>query len=849
MSRDHRRPGRTRRPGRRPARRPDIPRPPRLPRLLRLPDRWLALAALAALLAVAYGNVVFGGRSLVFSNGLNPFERLFTAMDYGPDFVPLSVWEDRNLLTTPNFHDVGGPTWQWEPDAEFVRHGLARGELPFWNPYVGAGAPEMASLAPAVAFPPYLAMVALGDTVALRNAYQLLVLLAAGWLAYLFLRRHDLSPLPALLGAAAFLFSGALTQNVGSFHAQATATMPLALYLVRRFLDRPSAREAALLAAGLATAALASFPPVLAASFGFAALYALVALWVEPADGDGGEGVAPRRRRLGGLALAAVLGVGLVAFYYLPAFALERAAPQVDRAYAGAARVAVRPVTLLQLTSPSLAGGGEIFRRPPVPEPDVLHLPYAGWLPILLCPLALPPPRDPRDRRRALRAAAWIGLALLLAKLLGLPPVQWIGYLPGIEHMHIAHYFGDLGDLLVALLAALGAERLARGEVGLPLAAAAGGAGLLLVGAVRWVAAVQGIAGRLWASQWMAEWRLMAAIAAVAALLMAWGARQSREGIGSRRGRVALLALFAVFAVEAVAHTYYPRPRAFDVWRHPPDYVRAVSRLAGDRRVFSAAAFPANAGGVYGVFQLDSLLAFNAPRVFDLYHRYVAPAQPLFLRGAGRIPPEGVLDRAAIGLLVFALDARPLLAEAERRHYEVVFADDYARVFARRGSPHYFFSSDVLVVGAAEQALDAVGRLPAGRRVVLERPPSFAAAPNRPDDPPVAVVRFGLNGYRLQVDAPRPGLVYSADSLLPGWTARVGGRPAPILPANYAFRAVEVPAGRSEIELAYWPPGLTAGLAASGLAAAGVAALLVWPLGWPVRRPASGGSEPGSGIA
>jgi len=787
-----------------------------------MPDRWLAAAALAALLAAAYGNVVFGGRSLVFSNGWNPLEYRFNEMDYGPGFVPFSVWQEKNLLTTPNFHDVGGPTWQWEPDAEFVRRGLARGEPPLWNPYVGAGAPEMASLIPAVAFPPYLAMVALGDTPALRNAYQLLVLLAAGWLTYLFLRRHELAPLPCLLGAAAFMFCGALNQNTGSFRAQATACVPLALYLARRFLDRPSAREAAFLAAGLGTAALASFPPVLVAGFGFAALYALVAVLVEPAEGG-----APRGRRLGGFALAALLGVGLVGFYYLPAFALERAAPQVDRAYAGVAQIAVRPVTLLQLTSPSLAGASEILREPPVPEPDVLHLPYAGWLPLLLCPLALPPP--PRGRRRALWAAAWIALALLLLKLLGLPPVQWIAYVPGLEHMHMAHYFGDLADLLVALLAALGVERLRRGEVGLPLAAAAGGGGFLFLGAVRWVAAGKGVAARPWGWQWTTEWWLMVALAAAAAVLMAIGARRRRGAIGSRRGGGVELVLLAFFAVEALAHTYYPRPKAFDVWRHPPAYVRAVSRLAGDGRVLSAAAFPANAGGVYGVFQLDSLMTFNAPRVFDLYHRYVAPAEPLFLRGPSQIPPEGVLDRAAIGLLVVGLDAPGLAAEAARRPYELVFADDFARVFRRRGSPRFFFSSDVAVAAAPERALDAIGRLPAGRRVVLERAPSFAPAPNRPDDPPVAVVRFQNNGYRLRVDAPRPGLVYCADSLIPGWTARVGGRPAAILPANYAFRAVEVPAGRSEVELSYWPPGLTAGLVATALAAAVVAALLAWP--------------------
>lgn len=61
--------------------------------------------------------------------------------------------------------------------------------------------------------------------------------------------------------------------------------------------------------------------------------------------------------------------------------------------------------------------------------------------------------------------------------------------------------------------------------------------------------------------------------------------------------------------------------------------------------------------------------------------------------------------------------------------------------------------------------------------------------------------------------------------------ARINGSSAEIVPANYAFRAVVVPAGRSVIELAYWPPGLTAGAALSALSLAAVATLL-----WMGRR-------------
>jgi membrane protein YfhO len=787
----------------------------------------LALGVLAALLAVAYGNVVFGGRSLVYSNSLNPLDYRHLPQSYGPDPEPLATWDDRNLLPNANFHDSGGPVWQWEPDAVFAREGLLAGEAPLWNPYVAAGTPEMANQIPTLAFPPYLALIALGNTVALRNAYQLLVVLAAGFFTYLFLRRHDLSILSSLTGASAFMFCGAITQNVGSFHGQTTACMPVALYLTRRFLDRPTARWAAGLALGFAAISLSSFPPVLAACFGFAVLYAAVAVLTASA----GPGAPARGRALLGFAAAAGLALGLAAFYYLPAFALERAAPQVDRAYEGAAKIAIQPITLVELASPLLRGAGEILRDTPAETPDVLRLPYAGWLPLLLCPLAL---RPPRGRARALWAAGWLALALLLVKLLGLPPVQWLAALPLVNHLHVAHYFGDLVDFVVALLAALGLEQLRRGAARAPLtlAGAAGGLLFLFLLLRHRLAVGGGALDPRWATQWENEWWLLVEIAVVATGLFRLGARRAAEGRTTRGVAVALLALVGV---EAVYHTYYPRPKAFDVWRHPPDYVRALKSAAGDRRVLSAAAFPANAGGAFGIRQLGSLMAFNPPRIFALYRRYVSPLTFTFLGHAAEIPPEGVLDRAGIELLVVGLDAPALLAEVERRPYERVYADGFARIFRRHGSPHFYFSSEFRVLGP-EEALAELGRLPAGRLVLLESAPSFAPFPNRGDDPAVTVVALRRNRYHLRVEAPRPGLVYCADSLFPGWSARVNGRPARILPANYAFRAVEVPAGRSEVELAYWPPGLTAGLALSALSLAIAGALALRPP--PLRAPA-----------
>ena len=108
-----------------------------------------------------------------------------------------------------------------------------------------------------------------------------------------------------------------------------------------------------------------------------------------------------------------------------------------------------------------------------------------------------------------------------------------------------------------------------------------------------------------------------------------------------------------------------------------------------------------------------------------------------------------------------------------------------------------------------------MGALAPGKHVLLEAQPGFPYVPNESGDPAVTVRRFRRNGYVLSLQAPRAGLIYCSESYFPGWRAKVNGRRTDILPANYGFRAVPVPAGPVVVELAYWPPGMTAGLTVS----------------------------------
>lgn len=61
-----------------------------------------------------------------------------------------------------------------------------------------------------------------------------------------------------------------------------------------------------------------------------------------------------------------------------------------------------------------------------------------------------------------------------------------------------------------------------------------------------------------------------------------------------------------------------------------------------------------------------------------------------------------------------------------------------------------------------------------------------------------------------------------------GWTAYVDGEKANLVQANIGFMGVELEAGDHEIELKYWPPGLTAGIVLSCVGLVGAICLFVY---------------------
>jgi hypothetical protein len=773
-------------------------------------ERWVVALIFLLAITIAFPQIVFFGRSLVPTDNYNPIDGNFSAVNYGPDFIPAKEWSSRGLVQYTNLHDPGGSWWQGEPALQFFHHAISSGQLPFWDPSAACGAPVYCNLTSEFLFPPQILLCLAGATSLAKNIYILLLFWVAGFTTYCLLRLHGLAPLASFAGGLVFMFSGAVQQIGPSiFMGQAVACMPLLVLVTRWFLDQATWRRAAALGGSYAFAALASFPPILFAAFGFTIFYFLCSIILER---------PPRWPRLVMRYAAGVaLSLGIVAVYYVPVFLTMRATTYATEWYRSAWEDILLPRALFGLFSPSAAGGALVYATPIITEVTG-HLYYVGATALLLAGAAL---GRSTPRARALLVACSAAVPLLLMKVFGIPPIHGLGKLPVLQSIHYAQYFGIPVAFLLALLAAIGLDRLLRGVVRITNLAIVICLLGLAIGVLWFVAKDMRALQHQDAWRWLTDYVLVIVFAAFASVFASWTMVRS---VAPRAATIAAGLLVALTFIEGVFNATYPRQRRWDVFAHPPPYISHLRGMEPKPRLFVEAALNANLGSAFDVDELDSLYMFSPPRMYDLYQEYAKSASQITMRSATVIPPDLVLARAGIGFLLFP-PQHPLFTTVLKRHYWTVY-NDAVRIFSRGPTPRFFFSSDYQVADHAS-ALHLIATEPL-EKVILESKPSFSPTPNQSDDPQPAALALKLNFQDFKLQAPRPGLLYIADAFDDGWSATVNGKKSKILTANYGFRAIVVPAGEVRVKLSYLPSGFIPGLIVSLLSLGIALGLFFW---------------------
>lgn len=170
---------------------------------------------------------------------------------------------------------------QMHPWAIFNDRSVRQGEIPLWNPYNGLGAPFMANFISAVFSPYNLPFYFLDFRIASILA-SFLKLFACGFFTFLFLRSFSVTYWPALIGGTIFMFSGYNLFFLQWPQSSVSPTIPAAFYFIRKLTQDKSLHATALwgLMLSLAAGIMAGHPEAFFAALLMIGIYTLHQLYV-----------------------------------------------------------------------------------------------------------------------------------------------------------------------------------------------------------------------------------------------------------------------------------------------------------------------------------------------------------------------------------------------------------------------------------------------------------------------------------------------------------------------------------------------------------------------------------------
>jgi hypothetical protein len=780
--------------------------------------RVLRAATLLAVLIVP--QVVLFGPSLVGRRILLPLDILAAPAMY------LSITPG-NPPEPPQDALLSDLVLELEIERRFAVSEVRAGRLPLWDPHNYGGHPFLAANLTSV-FYPLRVLDYLWPEPTTIAWHQLLKSVLAGAGAYLFFRRAlGVAAPPALVGAAAWPLCGFLTLWAGFTISQVAAQLPWMLLCTDGVVRQPRSAWGAGLALATASILVSGHVSIAVEVLLAAMLYAAWRL----------RSARPRWPPLLALTAAWILGFALSAPQNLPTLEYARESRRIASRVEGS--VETPPVgwsALPQIVLPYYYGS---FQRQTIylaagNRAESPAAAYAG----LLATLFLAPLGFAHSRLRRFQLF-WAGLGVFgISQVLGLPFAERLFRLPLLDTLR-ANRFTLLTAWAAGAMAVVGLDVLWRGDcrwrwwfwLPITLVVALGVtclvrsfgrppfllevAATLRAGSRTWPPPIDTLAGVDAVGRWFQRMYLGGAALCAVALLF-WLALS--RGIGGRGLAIAAAILtigettFTALGVNPQCDPalYYPRiPVLEQLAKAPP------GRMCG------AFCLPASLNETHGLLDLrgyDSVDPIRMVELLELFRHPSAPPPVSYAAVQWWVPalPSPLAD--LLGLRYVVTRTRP--------SHPLFGSGDYWVQENPTALPRVFVPEHAEVVNDRARRLALLGSRSFDPRKVVYLE-SREAIPAVETEGTAEIASEEPTRVALDVVMRSPGFVMLADMWDPGWKARVGGRETPVLRADHALRAVEVPAGTSRVEFRYEPAGFTLGLS---LAAAAAVVTLFWTL-------------------
>ncbi len=754
---------------------------------------------------------------------------------------------------------------------DFAAQSLKSGHgIPLWNPFIFGGLPYVAAMHGDIFYPTALLRMIMPTDMAMTWEFPIHLFLC-GLFTYLFLRAWRFGFYGALIGGLAYMLGGSIAGTASPGHDGklfVSTMLPLVLLLVTRGIRDGRAWSWGVLAIAIGLAALSPHPQLLQYLLLTAGAFALYVAFAE----HPGYGRVPRNTAIQRLVFAAgavALGMLMGAVQYGPAlFEYKAWSPRAaGHDYATATSYSFPIEETLNAYLPQFSG---ILARYWGRNGIHLHSDYFGVVVLMLFGAAF----GQTGRKSFRRFWVVTGAVALIWAYGGNTPFFHVilAVVPGTKYFRAPSTIIYIVAFAVAVLAALGMERLLARRVGVKYALGWGIAALvfallMMAGGYSVLSnAVLSAMSSIYTPQDIAFLTQKANVNAPDAMLGAWRSflfvALAGGGIwafvtGKLNARVAAAALVALTAVDlwSIERFYWIfSPPAATLYATDPAIEAIKSDIAknGVGRIWTEAfsrdiaphdpAFGYDGlmshglrivGGYHGneLGMYDQLLSVDSGQVVfspqfwrheDVRYLYTGADTALIAQLAGQLKVPAftrlagpVRDAAGSTVYAYKLPADNRPAWVASAMVKAPEAQALATVLDPRFDPTTVAIVDTSAAAIQAQQLQA---LPAAATV---RATVSASAPG---------------SYDVSLDAPAAAgqaLVVS-ENYFPGWHATADGKPAAVARTNFNLIGIALPPGATSVKLRFddaaYEKGKSITLAAVALA------IVLWGIGLAVDR-------------
>jgi hypothetical protein len=748
--------------------------------------------------------------------------------------------------------------------------------FPQWNPFLQGGVPFVAGMHGDVFYPTFLLRMMIGTAEGITWEFPIHIFLA-GLFTYLFLRAWRLPFVASVIGGLAYMMSGsiaglALPGHDGKLFV--AALLPLCLHLLTRGVRDGKAWAWGALALAIGLALLSPHPQVFQYLLLVAGSYSLFLAFATH-EGAGKLPAAVAARRLGYAAGSVALGVLIGAIQFGPLLAYKAYSPRAaGHDWATATSYSFPIEETLNAYLPQFSG---ILSKYWGQNGIHFHSDYFGVVALVLMGAAFGASR--------LKSFKWFwaicGLVTLVWAYGGHTPFYHLILLvPGTKYFRAPSTIIYITAFSVAVLAAIGTERLLRGQVARRYAtiwAIAAGvfAVFVSIGGYRILVS---IAGALIGLDYPADvrdqvssviaahaepnlgdavlgaWRSFVFAALTAGLIWATSAR--RLSVKAVAISLAALVVVDLWSIERLYWQYMP-PASQTFASDPAiDAIKAdIAKIGPGRTIVLAAG--SGLDELDPFFRKKGLMAHFVRTVEGEQGNELGAYNAMVSLDSGRVVLQPTFWRHENAQYLYTGLSPQQMSQASAQMTVPAFATLAGPVRNANGSMVYAYRighSDPFawvasgaVKALPEQALPTVLDTrydPTTFAIVdtgttLQTTPAASLAPSS-NRATVRSYEAGKVSIDLAAPATAGSLLVLSENYYPGWTATSGSSPLRVSRVNYNLIGVELPAGAQHVEASFYDPKYGVGKTITLIALFVAAILLVVGVVADRRRSAPG---------